>query len=92
MRFSGTTRIHDLSAGTVLQWLALEYLFEERSFRFFDLRKANRSTRNYLPLTAFSVRMFFFCAAIYVTNFCCIAKKRLMISVNPPVTHFISSV
>ena len=26
----------NLSAGTVLQWLALEYLFEERSFRFFD--------------------------------------------------------
>jgi CelD/BcsL family acetyltransferase involved in cellulose biosynthesis len=24
------------SVGTVLQWLALEYLFEERSFRFFD--------------------------------------------------------
>ncbi|MBA4141478.1 MAG: GNAT family N-acetyltransferase [Nitrosospira sp.] len=26
----------DFSVGTVLQWLALEYLFEERSFRFFD--------------------------------------------------------
>ena len=26
----------NFSVGTVLQWLALEHLFEERSFRFFD--------------------------------------------------------
>ena len=29
-------RYMDYSVGTVLQWLALEYLFEERSFHFFD--------------------------------------------------------
>ncbi|MGH8763879.1 MAG: GNAT family N-acetyltransferase [Nitrosospira sp.] len=29
-------RYMNFSVGTVLQWLAMEYLFEERSFRFFD--------------------------------------------------------
>jgi hypothetical protein len=29
-------RYMDYSIGTVLQWLALEYLFEERAFHFFD--------------------------------------------------------
>ncbi|SCY17560.1 Acetyltransferase (GNAT) domain-containing protein [Nitrosospira sp. Nl5] len=29
-------RYMNFSVGTILQWLALEYLFEERSFRFFD--------------------------------------------------------
>lgn len=29
-------RYMNFSVGTILQWLAMEYLFEERSFRFFD--------------------------------------------------------
>ena len=70
------------SVGTILQWLALEYLFQERSFRFFDFTEGQSEHKRLFATHSIQCANVFSYVTIFTICSCCIVKEPWTISAS----------
>lgn len=65
------------SVGTILQWLALEYLFQERSFRFFDFTEGESEHKKLFATHSIQCANIFFLRSNFNNIFMIHSKKAV---------------